>query len=44
MDYTGWGYHERGVYPTQNTSRTETAWVKQEHEEDADKNHSKRVV
>ena len=34
MDYSERGSHARGVYPTQNTSRMETARVKQEKETD----------
>ena len=28
------GFHARGVYPTQDTSRMGTAWVKQEQKAD----------
>ena len=41
MDYVERGFHARGVYPTQHTSRMGTARVKQE--EEADKNNA-RVV
>ena len=34
MDYRERGPHARGVYPTQDTSRMETARLKQEEEED----------
>ena len=34
MDYRERGSHERGVYPTQYTSRTGTVRVKQEEEAD----------
>ena len=34
MDYREQGFHARGVYPTQYTSRIGTARVKQEEEAD----------
>ena len=34
MDYREWGYHARGLYPTQHNSRMGTARVKQEEETD----------
>ena len=34
MDYRELGSHARGVYPTQYTSRTRTASMKQEEETD----------
>ena len=34
IDYRERGFHARGVYPTQDTSLTETARVKQEEEAD----------
>ena len=34
MDYRERGFHARGVYPTQYTSRMGTARVKQEEEAD----------
>ena len=42
MDYREQRSHARGVYPTQDTSRMGTAWVKQE--EETDKNNGKRVA
>ena len=34
MDYKERGFHERGVYPTQDTSRMKTERVKEEEEAD----------